>query len=201
MTSLTLMEGILKTLSNAYGQLLFHILFNHYNSFAVVNFATDDVFCKNSTQMHVNRCLDLFVTYRDDSNKNNGNKNQIAVEDEPSSSQISMSSILVFDSEKNKHHLLRLIDSNGFGTKNCDAHMNTKIDFFINRISGKMTIQELETLYRICHLKNAFPNHIRNLSSKSLIGWLPLIGNRSNFLCVEGSTASDMFVFNFFASV
>ena len=77
MTSSTVMEGILKNLKDACHQLFFHRVLNHYNLFAVEKFAVDDTFCKKPTQMRVNRCLDSFVNYHDDSILNNGNKNKM----------------------------------------------------------------------------------------------------------------------------
>ena len=72
--------------------------------------------------MDTTQYLDLLVTYREGCKLNNGNKNSVVVNENPSFSQQSMSSALVFDSVKNKYCPPRLSDSNSFGTVDYDAH-------------------------------------------------------------------------------
>ena len=112
------------------------------------------------------------------------------VDEGPSFTQFSMPSPLVFDSVYNKDDFPPLNDSNRLGAVDYDAHINTKIDYSINRVFISMTAQELNTINHICKLEGA------QLSTKLAISvqnpqldrYL-LTGNRSNFLQVEGSNA------------
>ena len=68
-------------------------------------------FPKERKQMHPTQYFVLFVTYREGSNMNTGNKNPIVLDEGSSFSRLSMSSLLVFDNEKklNKNFLLWMI--------------------------------------------------------------------------------------------
>ena len=103
--------------------------------------------------MHTIRYFALFVNYRGGFNINGGDKKAIDVDEEPSFTQSSMSSPLVFDSVKNTTFFHSLNDSNNFGTVDYDAHTNTNIEDSINHIFTSLTIQEMNTLHHICELE------------------------------------------------
>ena len=97
---------------------------------------------------------------------------------------------IVLDTSNNKFIFPALNVSNNFATIDYDAHINTKIDYTINHVFRSMTVQELNTLHTICELeRNQLPTILAmSVQNPQLAGFL-LIGNRSNFLYVEGSTA------------
>ena len=92
----------------------------------------------------------MFVTYREDFVMNTGNENTILVDEESSFTRFSMLSPLVFESVNNKDYFSLLIDSNSFGTVNCDAHIKTKTEYSINHVFKSKTFPELNTLHHIC---------------------------------------------------
>ena len=95
-----------------------------------------------------------------------------------------------FDNSNKKSIFPALNISNNFATIDYDAHFNIKIDFTINHVFKSMTVQELNTLHRVCELERTQLLTILAMSVKNpqLAGFL-LTGNRSNFLYVEESTA------------
>ena len=95
-----------------------------------------------------------------------------------------------FDNSNQKYIVPALNISNNFATIDYDAQINTKIDFTINHVFKSMTVQELNTLHTVCELERTQLLTILAMSVKNtqLAGFL-LIGNRSNFLYLEGSTA------------
>ena len=80
-------------------------------------------------------------------------------------------------------------DSNGFGTVEYDADINTKTDYSINHVFKFMTIQELKTPQHICETERSHLFTIKPLSVQNprLTGYL-LTGNRSNVFHVGSST-------------
>ena len=97
---------------------------------------------------------------------------------------------IVLDTSNNKFIFPALNVSNNFATIDYDAHINTKIDYTINLVFRSMTVQELNTLHTICELERnqLLTKLAMSVQNPQLAGSL-LIGNRSNFLYVEGSTA------------
>ena len=90
-----------------------------------------------------------------------------------------------------KHYVIPALNvSNNFATIDYDAHINTKIGYTNNHVFRSMTVQELNTLHTICELERNQLVTILAMSVQNLqhAGFLST-GNRSNFLCVEGSTA------------
>ena len=79
---------------------------------------------------------------------------------------------------------------NNFATINYETHINTEIDYSKNHVFKSMSVAELNTLHIICEVERTQLPTILAMSVKKpqLAGFL-LTQNRSNFLCVEGSTA------------
>ena len=94
------------------------------------------------------------------------------------------------DNSNNKFVFPALNVSNNFATIDYDAHINTKIDYTINRVFRSMTVQELNTLHTVCKLERnqLLTTLAMSVQNPQHAGFL-LTGNRSNFLYVEGSTA------------
>ena len=81
---------------------------------------------------------------------NTGNKNPIAVDEEPSFTQNSLSLPLPFESVRNKYSFLPLNASKSFGAVEYIAQKNTKTDYSINRVLKFLTFQETFTMNNIC---------------------------------------------------
>ena len=84
-----------------------------------------------------------------------------------------------------------LNSSNNFATTDYEAHINTKIDYFINHVFKSMSVAEHNTfpLHTNCEVERTQLLTILAMSVKNpqLAGFL-LTQNHSNFLYVEGST-------------
>ena len=140
--------------------------------------------------MHTTQYPDLFVTYRGSFKKNTGKK-PIVVDEDLSFSQKLTSSPLVCDSVEFEYIFPPFNDSNSFGTVHYDAHIITKTDYSNNNVFKSMTIQELNTLYQISELERTHLLAILPMSvQKSQLAVYLLTVSRSNFLNIEGSTAS-----------
>ena len=127
---------------------------------------------------------DIFVTYLDGFDMNNGQPRPHSIID------LKFSGKKQFDTSNQKYIFPALDVSNNFATLDYDAHINTKIDFTINHVFKSMTVPELNTLHTVCELERTQLLTILPMSIKNpqFAGFL-LTGNRSNFLYVEGSTA------------
>ena len=97
---------------------------------------------------------------------------------------------IVLDTSNNKFVFPALNVSNNFATIDYNAQIKTKIDYTISHVFRSMTVQEFNTLHTICELERNQLLTILAMSVQNaqLDGFL-LTGNRSIFLCVEGSTA------------
>ena len=97
---------------------------------------------------------------------------------------------IVLNNSNTKYVFPALSISNNFATIDYDAHINTKIDYTINRVFRSMTVQELNTLQTVCELER---NQLLTILAMSVqnpqLACFLLTGNGSNFLYVEGSTA------------
>ena len=91
-------------------------------------------FCKKPTQIHKTLYRDSFVTYREGFKMKIRIKNSIVVDPEPSFTQTSRSSPIVFDCINNFNYFPPLKDSKNHGTVYSDANLNTKIDYSVNRV-------------------------------------------------------------------
>ena len=127
---------------------------------------------------------DIFVTYFNGCDMNNGQPRPHSIIDQNISGRIH------FDTSNQKYTIPALNVSNNFAALDYDAHINTKFDFTINHVFKSMTVQELNHLHTVCELERTQLLTILAMSVKNphLTGFL-LTGNRSNFLYVEGSTA------------
>ena len=141
-------------------------------------------FCGKPEPLYSTQYEDIFVTYLDGFDMNNGRPRPHSIIYRKISGKIQ------FDTSNKKYIFPALNISNNFATLDYDAHINTKIDFTINHVFKSMTVQELNTLHTVCELERTQLLTILAMSVKNpqLAGFL-LTGNRSNFLYVEGSTA------------
>ena len=140
-------------------------------------------FCGKSEPLYSTKYDEIFVTYLDGFDMNNGQPRPHSIIDQNISGRIQ------FDTSSQKEIFLALNVSYNFATLDPDAHINTKIDFTINHVFKSLTVQELNTLHTICESERTQLLTILAMSVKNpqLAGFL-LTGNRSNFLYVEGST-------------
>ena len=138
-------------------------------------------FCGKPEPLYSTQYEDIFVTYLDGFDMNNGQPTPHSIIDQKISGKIQ------FDTSNQKHLLPALNVSNNFATLDYDAQINTKFDFTINHVFKSMTVQELDTLHTVCELERTQLLKILDMSVKNpqLAGFL-LNGNRSNFLYVEG---------------
>ena len=120
---------------------------------------------------------------------NTGNKNPNVDDEDIPFSQQPTSSPLVYDFKKNKKGFPPLNDSNSFSTVDSDAHVSTKIGYSIIHVFRSTGIQELNILKSVSELERTQLLTILAMfvQNPQLAGLL--IGNRSNFLYVEGSSA------------
>ena len=141
-------------------------------------------FCGKTEPLFSTQYDDIFVTYLDGFEMNNGQPRRQSIIDQNISGRIQ------FDTSNQKYIFPALNVSNNFATLDYDAHINTKIDFTKNHEFKSMTVQELHTLHTVCELERTQLLTILAMSVKNpqFAGFL-LTGNRSNFLYVEGSTA------------
>ena len=141
-------------------------------------------FCGRPQTLYIAQYDDIFVTYLDGFDMNNGQPRPHSIIDQNISGKIQL------DTSNQKYIFPALNVSNSFATLDYDAHINTKIDFTKNHVFKSMTVQELNTLHSIRELARTQLLTILAMSVKNpqLAGFL-LTGNRSNYLYVEGSTA------------
>ena len=141
-------------------------------------------FCGKPEPLSSTQYEDIFVTYIDGFDMNNGRPRRHSILDQKLSGKIQ------FDTSNKKYIFPALNISNNFATLDFDAHLNTKIDFTKNHVFNSRTVQETDILHTVCEFEKAQLLTILAMSVKNpqLAGFL-LTGNRSNFLHVEGSTA------------
>ena len=147
-------------------------------------YPTAQTFCGKPDPLYSTEFSDLFVTYTNGFNMHTSLPNPHSMIDEYISGKI------VLDNSNTKFVIPALNVSNNFATIDYGAHINTKIDYTIIHVFRSMTVQELNTLHTICELeRNKFFTILaRSVQNPQLAGFLS-IGNHSNFLYVEGSTA------------
>ena len=118
---------------------------------------------------------EIFVTYFDGFDMNNGQPKPHSIRHQKISGKIQ------FDTSDQKYIFPALKISNNFATLDYDAHINTKIDLTKNHVYKSMTVQELNTLHTVCQIERTQLLTILAMSVKNsqLAGFL-LTGNRSN---------------------
>ena len=118
-------------------------------------------------------------------------KKHLLFDDEPSSTQNSISSPSVSESVKNRYCSTPLSDSNSFGTVHFEAHINTVIDKSINHVLDFVTTQGLNTLHQICELERTqlLTMLAKTVQNLQLVGDF-VLGLSNDFLYVIVSTAS-----------
>ena len=146
-------------------------------------FPNAQTLCVKHDPLYSTQYSDLFVTYTNHFNMHTRQPNPQSIIKENISGKI------VLDDSNTKFLFPALSVSNNFATIDCDAHINTKVDYAIYHIFRSMTVQELNTLHTVCELER---NQLLTMLAMSvqnpqLAGSL-LTGNRSNFFYIEGST-------------
>ena len=104
-------------------------------------------FCGKPEPLYSTQYADIFVTYLDGFDMNNG---------QPRPHSLIGQNIRrrkQFDTSNQKYRFPALNVSNNFATLDYDAHINTKIDSTINHVIKSMTVQELNTLHTVCELE------------------------------------------------
>ena len=142
-------------------------------------------FCGKLEPLYSTQYDDIFVTYLDGFDMNNGQTRPHSIRDQNISGRIQ------FDTSNQKYIFPALSVSNEIATLDYNAHINTKINFTINHVFKSMTVQELDTLHTICELverTQLLTILAMSVKNPQLARFL-LTGNRCNFLYVEGSTA------------
>ena len=104
-------------------------------------------FCGKPEPLSSTQDDDIFVTYLDGFDMNNGQPRPHSIIDQNINGRIQ------FDTSNQKYIFPALNYSNKFATLDYDAHINTKIDFTINHVFKTMTVQELITLHTVCELE------------------------------------------------
>ena len=113
--------------------------------FEIYSFA--QTFCGKPEPLSSTQDDDIFVTYLDGFDMNNGQPRPHSIIDQNINGRIQ------FDTSNQKYIFPALNYSNNFATLDYDAHINTKIDFTINHVFKTMTVQELITLHTVCELE------------------------------------------------
>ena len=146
-------------------------------------YPTAQTFCGQTDPLYSTQYSDLFVTYTDGFNMHTGQPTPHSMIDEYICGKI------ILDNSNNKFVFPALNVSNNFATIDYDAYINTKIDYTLNHVFRSMTVQELNTLHKICELERNQLLTILAMSVQNpqLAGFLRT-GNRGNFFYVEGST-------------
>ena len=169
-----------------------HILKTHNPSLSRFEiFQTAQTFCGKPEPLYSTQYSDLFVTYTNGFNIHTGQPNPQPIINEYLSNKI------VLNNSNNKFVFPELFSlcfalniSNSFATNDFDAHINTKINYTVNHVFRSMTVQKLNTLHTVCELERNLLLTILTVSvQKSQVAGYLLMGNRNNFLYVEGSTA------------
>ena len=104
-------------------------------------------FCGKPEPLCSTQYDDIFVTYLEGFDMNNGQPKPQSKFDEKISRKIQ------FDTCNKKYIFPALNVSNNFATLDYDAHIKTKNDFTINHVYKSMTVQELTTLHTVCELE------------------------------------------------
>ena len=100
-------------------------------------------FCGKPEPLYSTQNDDIFVTYLDGFDMDNGQPRPHSIIDQNISGRIH------FDTSNQKYIFHALNVSNNFATLEYDAHINTKIDFTMNHVFKSMTVQELNTLHTV----------------------------------------------------
>ena len=141
-------------------------------------------FCGKPEPLYSTQYDDIFVSYLDGFDMNSGQPRPHSIIDQRNIGQIQ------FDTSNQKYKFPALKISNNFATLDYDAHINTKIDFTKNYVFKSMTVQELNTLHKVCELERTQLSTILAMSVRNpQLAGFRLTGNRSNFLFVKRSTA------------
>ena len=104
-------------------------------------------FCGKLEPLYSTQYEDIFVTYLDGFDMNNGQPRPHSIIDQKYSGRMQ------FDTSNQKYIFPAINVSNNFATVDYDVHINTKIDFTIKHIFKSMTAQELNTLHTVCILE------------------------------------------------
>ena len=104
-------------------------------------------FCGKPEPLYSTQYEDIFVTYLDGFDMNNGQPRPHLIIDQNISGRIQ------FDTSSQKYIFPELNVSNNFATLDYDAHIITKIDITINHVFKSMTVQEMNTLHTVCELE------------------------------------------------
>ena len=104
-------------------------------------------FCGKPEPLYSTQYDDIFVTYLDGFDMNNGQPRPHSIIDQKISGKIH------FDTSNQKYIFPALNVSNNFATLDYDAHIKTKSDFTINHVFKSMTVQELNTPHTVCELE------------------------------------------------
>ena len=103
-------------------------------------------FCGKPEPLYSRQYDDIFVTYLDGFDMNNGQPKPHSIIDQKIGGKIQ------FDTSNQKYIFPTLKISNNIATLEYDANINTKIDFTINHVFKSMTEHELNTLHTVCEL-------------------------------------------------
>ena len=101
-------------------------------------------FCGKPEPLLSTQYEDIFVTYLDGFDMNNGQPRPHSIIDQKIRGRIQ------FDTSNKKYIFPAL---NVSTTLDYDAHFNTKIDFTVNQVFKSMTVQEINTLNTVCELE------------------------------------------------
>ena len=104
-------------------------------------------FCGKPEPVYSTQYDNIFVTYLDGFDRNNGQPRPHSIIDQNISGRIQ------FDTSNQKYKFSALKLSNNLSTFDYDAHINTKIDITINHVFKSLTVQELNTLHTVCELE------------------------------------------------
>ena len=104
-------------------------------------------FCEKPEPLYSTQYDDIFVTYSDGFDMNNGQPRPHSIIDQKVSGKIQ------FDTSNKKYISPALNVSNNFAILDYHAHINTKIDFTINHVFKSKTVQEINTLHTVCELE------------------------------------------------
>ena len=96
-------------------------------------------FCGKPEPLYSTQYHDIFVTYLDGFDMNNG-------QPKPLNNRSKISGKIHFDTSKKKYIFPALNISNNFATLDYDAHINTKTDFTINHVFKSMTVDQSNLL-------------------------------------------------------
>ena len=104
-------------------------------------------FCGKPEPSYSTHYDNIFATYLDGFDMNNGQRRPHSIIDQKISRKIQ------FDTSNQKYIFPALKVSNNFATLDYVVHIITNIDFTINHVFKSKTVQELNTLQTVCELK------------------------------------------------